>query len=548
MAGLAGIAGLAGLAGLEAGPARAAAKAVRDLGTIDFPNSGPEAAQDAFIHGVLLLHSFEFDDAREFFQQAEKIAPGFALAYWGEAMTFNHPLWQEQDRDAALAALARLAPTPEDRQAKAGSPREAMYLAAVDVLYGEGTKAERDQAYMDAMRRLHEAYPEDLEAKTFYALSILGSVPARDTRTYMRAAAILEEVFAANPRHPGAVHYLIHSYDDPIHAPLGLRAARVYAQIAPAASHAQHMISHIYTALGRWDEVIEANVKAVRVSEERLERLGKPASGRNKHSLLWLEYGLLQEGRFEEARRKLDVMTADVEAERNPGQDWHFTAMRAHFAVASPQDELPSPIELGAKQFNAEVLQGFGSGLHDVAAGDLESAAEDHAELVRTIDEARKGPVVELANVVAGDLSEDDLRVAGILARELDALLHYHRGETNDAVRLLREATEDECARPLEYGPPTVVQPAPELLGEVLLALDRPTDAAAAFETSLDRYTGRAPSLAGLAQALRATGDEKRAAEVTAKLRAYWRLDEAAALAAGQALLRSPADSAASGG
>jgi tetratricopeptide (TPR) repeat protein len=214
-----------------------------DLGRLEFTNSGAPEAQEAFTRGVLLLHSFEYADAAEAFRKAQQLDPGFAMAYWGEAMTYNHSLWGEQDREAAWQVLKRLGQTQEARLAVAPTEREKKYLTAVEILYGEGTKLERDIAYAEAMRRLSERYPADDEAKAFYAVALLGTAhDGRDHTIYMRAAAQAEEVFRANPRHPGAVHYLIHSYDDPVHAPLGLRAARAYSDIAPAASHAQHMI------------------------------------------------------------------------------------------------------------------------------------------------------------------------------------------------------------------------------------------------------------------------------------------------------------------
>ena len=229
---------------------------IAGLGSLWFPNSGTSEAQDAFRRGVLLLHSFEYEPAAEAFRQAQEIDPDFALAYWGEAMTYNHPLWRDYDRQSAIAALERLEPTRQERRAKAGSEREKMYLDAVETLYADETsaaevKAERDRLYMEAMQSLHEAYPDDDEARAFYALSILGSTDgSRDFATYMRAAATAMPVFERNPQHPGAAHYIIHSFDDPIHAPLGLPAADVYADVAPNAAHSQHMTSHIFVALG----------------------------------------------------------------------------------------------------------------------------------------------------------------------------------------------------------------------------------------------------------------------------------------------------------
>src|SRR6059058_1452540 len=230
------------------------------LGTITFPTSGPPAAQSAFIRGVLLLHSFEYQDAARAFREAQRIDPRFALAYWAEAMTYTHPLWNEQDANAARAALQRLGPTPQARRAKAPTPRERAYLNAVEILYGDGPKARRDTAYSRAMERLVARFPADREAQVLYAASLLGlSQGVRNVPTYMRAAAIVGRVFRDNPDHPGAAHLLIHCYDDPIHAPLGLAAARAYSKIAPDAAHAQHMTTHIFLALGMWDEVVSQN-------------------------------------------------------------------------------------------------------------------------------------------------------------------------------------------------------------------------------------------------------------------------------------------------
>ncbi|MGH9627096.1 MAG: hypothetical protein ACRD7E_01850, partial [Bryobacteraceae bacterium] len=183
------------------------------LGRIVFPTSGPAEAQKHFIRGVLFLHSFEYLQAREEFQTAQKQVPAFAMAYWGEAMSYNEPLWFAQDADSARAALKQLAATPQERRAKARTAREAAYLEAAEILYGEGSKEERDFKYSAAMRRLHEKYPDDHEAALFYALSLLGTCHrGREFRKYMRAAAIAEAVLVENPKHPGALHYAIHCY------------------------------------------------------------------------------------------------------------------------------------------------------------------------------------------------------------------------------------------------------------------------------------------------------------------------------------------------
>jgi tetratricopeptide (TPR) repeat protein len=180
--------------------------ATAQVGSVEFPNSGSIEAQESFLRGVALLHNFEYGSAAEAFREAQGIDPDFALAYWGEAMTYNHPIWLEQDSTAARDVLARLAPTRAERLAAAGTEHERAYMDAVEILYGEaGSKQSRDFAYAEAMRGIYEAYPSDLEAAAFYALSILGTAHrGRETATYMRAAAIVEKVFDADPTRPWA--------------------------------------------------------------------------------------------------------------------------------------------------------------------------------------------------------------------------------------------------------------------------------------------------------------------------------------------------------
>ncbi len=211
---------------------------VGNLGETNFPNSGSAAAQPDFMRGLLLLHSFEFDAARKSFQAAQARDPGFAMAFWGEALSHNMSLWGEQDLNAARAVLQRLGATREERLAKAPTERERGYLASVEALYGEGVKPERDANFNRKLGELVAKFPDDQDARSFYALSWLGLTgTARNTANYMRGAAEAEAVYEVNPRHPGALHYLTHAYDDPVHAPLGLRAARRYGKVAPDASH-----------------------------------------------------------------------------------------------------------------------------------------------------------------------------------------------------------------------------------------------------------------------------------------------------------------------
>lgn len=491
------------------------------LGVLDFPNSGSDAAQDAFERGVKLLHSFEFDDARAAFIEAQDIDARFVMAIWGEAMTLNHPLWGEQDRETALQVLEKLEP----RDSMLASQREQRYLDAVIVLYGEGDKPSRDLAYRDEMQKVYAEYPDDLEAAAFYSLSILGAVYERDFRTYMKAASIAEEVFAKQPQHPGAAHYLIHSYDDQIHAPLGLRAARAYTKIAPAASHAQHMVSHIYTSLGMWDEVVEANITAVRVSEESKRRAGADPASRSKHALHWLEYSLLQQGRFEEARDTLRMMKADVTALPEDYNRSHNAYLRASYVVEDPYaPPILEPTDTSGLTLYHDSTDCFATAFVGIVNDDSEAAMAELNSLQRLIDDAVVMSVAEGLHESENGTSADDYLLATIMARQIDALLLFRKGETDQAIQIMMSAAADEHGRPLYYGPPHVPKPSSELLGEMFLLLGKPQEATAEFEKALERNTGRSLSLLGLgrAQELAGTGDEM---QTWQQLDSNWRGD-----------------------
>jgi len=476
------------------------------LGTIDFPTSGAPAAQPQFVRGVLLLHSFEYRDAAQAFREAQRLDPGFALAYWGEALTYTHPIWNEQDVSAARAALQRLAPTPAARRAKAPTPREQAYLESVEILYDDGSKTKRDTAYSLAMERLVASFPADREAQVFYALSLLGlNQGVRDVPTYMRAAAIVEQVFRDNPNHPGAAHLLIHCYDDPIRAPLGLPAARAYSKIAPDAAHAQHMTTHIFLALGMWDEVVSQN---------------ELASGRDRaawtanHYTAWLGYGYLQQGRYGDALRHLNLMHKNMDWSR-PRQRAELALMRAEYVVNTERWDSPSlqggRIDLAEARLRDRALDPFVFGLSAVKGGDRAGAERNLADLA-SFSRMR----------AAIDTGAEKDRVPSILEKELRALLRQADGAVDDAVALLREATALEDAMPLEFGPPAVAKPSHELLCEVLLQADRPREAQVECARALRLAPKRARSLLGLGRAAAAAGDRKTAARAYGELREIW--------------------------
>jgi tetratricopeptide (TPR) repeat protein len=480
------------------------------LGTLRFPNSGARAAQRPFIRGVLLLHSFEYPSAAAAFRKAQKADPGFALAYWGEAMTWTHPVWNQQDVDSARAVLQRLGPTPEARRAKARTRREQDYLGAVETLYGEGSKARRDTLYCAAMERLSAAHPEDLEAEAFYALALLGlSQGTRNVPTYIRAGVLAEDVFRKNPDHPGAAQYIIHAFDDPVHAPLGLRAARAYSKIAPDAPHAQHMTSHIFVALGMWDETVAANVVASGPD---------PRSWPPGHYTAWLDYGYLQQGRPDEARRLIEAIRPNLGDPPRMGRRLYLLDMRAQYLVNSGRwdDSIRTwPVSRTDVDSTTLGVDAFALGYAALQRGDRAAA------------DSLLGVLAALAKPASTDKQYGATPgVVPILEKELRGLLRLADSAPDEAVALLRKATELEDALPVDFGPPEVVKPSHELLGEVLLGLRRPADAQAEFVRALALAPRRSLSLLGLMRSARAAGDEETAAQVSSELRRVWHAAE----------------------
>jgi tetratricopeptide (TPR) repeat protein len=266
-------------------------QATDKLGEINFTVTGKPEAQPAFKKGLLFLHSFEYDDAAEAFAEVRKLDPGFVMAYWGEAMTYNHPLWREQDYDKGNKILQQLAATPQERIDKATTELEKDFIAGVNILYGKGNKTERDSSYATYMETIYKKYPGNDEVTAFYSLSLIGwGMVDRNTELFEKAAGIAKEVLAKNPKHPGALHYVIHAYDDPGHAAAALAIADKYAVVAPDAGHALHMPTHTYLALGLWDKVISSNIESWAAEQQRKERKKLDNNALGYHSYHWLQY------------------------------------------------------------------------------------------------------------------------------------------------------------------------------------------------------------------------------------------------------------------
>lgn len=474
-----------------------------------FPATGAAAAHDKFIHGIIALHNSAYEDAAQYFRATQTLDPNFVMAYWGEAMTFNHPFWAEQDIAGGRRALAKLGASRAVRAAKAKTPREREYLNAVEILYGEGDKDARDAGFAEAMHSVSQHYPEDLEASAFYALGLLGTLRVTDHtyKTQMTAAAILKPVLDKHPDHPGALHYFIHANDDPEHAHLALAAARRYEKIAGESFHALHMPSHIYVQLGMWPDVARVNKAAFDASDRHMRASGQTVAFRDYHSLEWLMYGELQMGQYRKAREHAMLMLQSAQQPNVPkGMGGEAAVFASRFAVETQQWDILAPYPEVNR--TAELL--FAQGMaalkkHDTAR-------------VRTVITALDG----LSQQHAATGRHKNSAIDDALKNELSSALALYERRPADAERFAAESVKYEATMEFPSGPPDIIKPAYEFYGETLLALNKPAQAAEQFNIALKRMPRRALSLLGLARARTAQKDTEAAAKAYRELAQIW--------------------------
>ena len=488
------------------------------------------------MHGVLLLHSFEYDDAIDAFRQAQKADPGFAMAYWGEALCYNQPLWLNENLDQARATMDRLRAIQRRGQTRspgltpihAPTPREQGYLDAVERLFGDGDKPSRDRAYADRMAQLHAQFPADDEASAFYALALLSTIPSgeRNLPVSLKAGEIVLAIVKNNPEHPGANHYALHAFDDGEHAARALQAAKTYARIAPASSHARHMPSHVFLPLGMWDDAVASDESAFAASVALAKRKGLSASQYDFHALSWLHYEYLQQGRFAQAK---DTMRTVESAIRSQGSRGARGGNPEHPANPENREHSTNPAntdhrhesEIG-KGYNATSLKSELASMKArlvVESGDWapmkgQPSFDNIDELfalgmasVPLRDPGRAEAAFEQLTTAAKSVPDRDAReVAAIMAAEVEGLIKLGRSDRAGALAALARAAQLEAKRPRPVARPYPIKPAGELYGEILLGTGDAAAAVTQFKVALARTPGRAQSLLGLARAASVTG------------------------------------------
>jgi tetratricopeptide (TPR) repeat protein len=478
------------------------------LGTVHFPVSCSPQAQQTFLKGVALLHSFWYEEAEKTFLDVEKHDPKCAMAHWGVAMSLWHQFWNQPDAPTIKRASEELDKVTKVNS-EAATARERDYIAAARAFYSDSAKLDhqaRAEAYSAAMEKVYERYPDDHEAAAFYALSLLASEPDGDITFANRkkAAAILEKLFAIEPDHPGIAHYLIHTYDKPQLAQLGLPAARRYAQIAPDSPHALHMPSHIFARVGDWPASIQSNLASI-AATRKTAAMHMGGEGHQFHAMDFLVYAYLQSGREADAAKVIDEVKS-MPAMQMAGQDMHAFAMSklpAMYALELQHWSEAANLEVFAAAPPLDRAYTYcAKAIGSARSGDTSAAKKDVAK----IEAIHKNYASQRKTYQAEDTEQ--------LENEAEAWLLHAEGKDEEAIASLRKIADHEDA----VGPEQTFTPAREMLADMLLDMRRPKEALAEYQIDLKFNPKRFNGVYGAAHAAEMAGQASDATEYYALL------------------------------
>jgi tetratricopeptide (TPR) repeat protein len=461
------------------------------LGTVSFPISCKPGMQPGFDRAVALLHSFAYRAAEAAFRSVAEQDPECAMAHWGIAMTYFHPLWEPHLPPAGISAGQKEIAQAETL--KATSERERGFIHALSEIFKDASTvpySTRALNYELAMREIAVANRKDIEAQVFYALALISNASPTDKthRNQKEAADLLEPLYRNYPDHPGIPHYLIHAYDNQELASRGLSAARAYAKIAPSAPHALHMPSHIFTRLGLWDDSIASNLAARSAAKQQGDM------GEELHAMDYLVYAYLQSGRDQEAAEVIEQLKAMHDLDVGDFKiAYAATVMPIRYIVERHQwsdtEKIPAPPESAPPQVLAIPVWARGLGFaRDGGARE----ADKESETLRQIEERLRA---------SGDGYW--ATQVNIMRREIMAWSAQAGSKPDEAAAILRSAADDEDGiekLPVTPGP---IVPAREQLGELLLGQGDSAAALKAFKTALMNAPGRRGALQGAAEAAR---------------------------------------------
>jgi tetratricopeptide (TPR) repeat protein len=466
----------------------------KEVGSVHFSTSCSKDVEVSFNRAVALLHSFQYEDVRRAFEAIAAKDPTCAMAQWGVAMSHYHGLWENGDTAAGREALRKAkqiaAANPKT------TPRENSYIDALGEIYREDEKDAYTHgvAFEQKMAALQVAYPDDVEAAIFHALT-LDITAQKFDKTFAnqrKCGEILEPIFQKLPNHPGVAHYIIHCYDNPALAEQGLKAARAYAKIAPASAHANHMPSHIFTRVGSWEESVQSNQRseAVAAAAEPTSKNGE-ARDQRLHAMDYMAYAYLQSGRVSDAQRVLANMNAlpPITGLTHTG-DYALAAIPARCTVELGKWEEASALQVRTNSISwTQALTWMAVGVGSARSGNLKRTAEAKQALASLRDELAK------QNNTYWSKQVDVQRL------EVEAWMLQQSGKNDEAVKMMTAAADLEESMDKFAVTPGAITPAREMLGQLLLQQKRPQDALVAFESVLKVAPKRFNALYGAANA-----------------------------------------------
>jgi len=509
---------------------------------VDFRPAGADVAQPYFQKGLILLYAFDYKEAIEQFKTAQLLDPNFVMAVWGEAMCYNRPICQVHDYEKGKGALLKLGIFEEDRINLAQNELEKGFLSAVEALYREDElKEKRLQDYFTLMKSLYEKYPEENEVKAFYALAILDRAFKRDDEElFDQATDICENILSKNTSHPGALLYLILANDTPPRAKKAFEAANKMEKLVPSSPFTLHIPSHVYLSQGKWDDVVKANELSWKAADEVVVKNRLSLDDRDYHSFRWLQYGCLQQGRYEKAENMVKDMYQDARMSQSARTRNHFLWMQSAYLINSENWNSPvARLEVPTNKLNITTKMAvlLTEGVKAYQNNDLSRLSwvsermTDQLTIERNNGEAVSDNHFAICcnETVSRSANEVDLLLAEAMELEINALSALKDGEKDQAIEWLEKACALEAGTPFRSGPPVMVKSSFELYGEILLELGQPQKAAEFFDKSLERYPNRTLSLLGKYKALKYGGDNARASKVKNQILLIWKLADQAA-------------------
>jgi hypothetical protein len=461
--------------------------------------------QPAIEKGLALLHSFQYEESGQTFSDAAQRDGQCAVAYWGKAMSLYHQLW---DFPSAATLVEGRKDVEQAQKSAAQTPREREYIAAAAAFYQDDpnlTHTDRTQAYSTAMEKLYNDNPTDVEAGAFYALSLvaLAEDGVDDLANRKKAIAILNPLFEQQPNNPGVAHYLIHASDTPELAREGLPAARAYAKIAPDSSHATHMPSHIFRRLGLWPEMIDSNIAAIAAAAEATQAHRGDASYQF-HPMDFLDYAYLQTGQEAKARHLVDEVKS-VPGARAEGIADHQALFAARNAIELHRWKEAASLTIPDERFVMQDPTYWARAIGRARSGDLNGAHEDDRKLAEVMKAQGDRDQAEGDKITPGESVEE---------REVDGWIAYAAGKSDEAIADLRGAAQREET---EREDP-IAMPAREMLADLFLEINRPSDALSEYQAVLKDYPNRFDALYGAARSAEAAADPQQARKFYAQL------------------------------